>query len=71
MLGRLGLHLAGRRNVGKQRQVDEAGALGAEFLSELADRFEERKAFDVADRAADLAEDEVLVGDVAEDEFLA
>ena len=80
VLGRLCLHLAGGGDVGQQRQVDEDGALGAEFLAQLANGFEEGQAFDVADRAADFAQDEInplprivqdegfdLVGDVRND----
>ena len=59
MLGRLGLHLAGRRDVGHQRQVDEDGCVARQLVAELADRLEERQALDVADGAADLDEHEV------------
>src|SRR5262249_46216461 len=38
--------------------------------AELADRLEEGEALDVADRAADLAEDEILAGEVGLDELL-
>ncbi len=59
--------------------MDEQRLRAPEFVTELADRFEERQAFDVADGAADLGEDEVdavvaggdelfdLVGDVGND----
>ena len=39
-------------------------ALAPELVAELADRLEERQAFDVADRAADLAQHEILVVEV-------
>ena len=39
-------------------------------LLQLADRLDERQAFDVADRAADLADDEIEAVDVGEGEFL-
>ena len=42
----------------------------AELVAELADRFEERQALDVADRAADLAQHEILVAEVGLDPFL-
>ena len=79
MLGRLGLQLAGGRDVGQQRQVDVDDVAARQVVAELADRLEERQALDVADRAADLdqheiealvaVEDEVLdrVGDVRDD----
>ncbi len=54
VLGRLGLQLAGGRDVGQQRQVDVAGVVPALLDAHLADRFEEGQRLDVADRAADL-----------------
>jgi hypothetical protein len=53
MLGRLGLQLAGGRDVGQQREVDETGALAAFFDAHLADGLQERQRLDVADGAAD------------------
>ena len=50
--------------------MDVHRAFAAELVAELADRFEERRAFDVADRAAHLDQDEVLVVRVGQDEFL-
>ena len=50
--------------------MDEHGALAAELVAELADRLEERQALDVADRAADLADHEILVRHAVEDELL-
>ena len=70
MLGRLGLQFAGRGDPRHQGQMHEAHALAAELVAELADRFEERQALDVADRAADLAQHEILVGKIGGDEFL-
>ena len=61
MLGRLGLQLAGRLQIGHQGVVDEDGVAMGQFLGELADRLEERQALDVADRAADLAQHEIGV----------
>ena len=78
MLRRLGLQLAGRTDVRHQRQVDVDRVVAADVLAELPDGFEKRQALDVADRAADLDEDDVdvaadradavldLVGDVRE-----
>ncbi len=70
MLGRLGLELAGRGDPRHQRQVHIHDLLAPEFVAELPDRLEERQAFDVADRAADLAQDEILAVDIGLDEFL-
>src|SRR5437879_6194320 len=53
MLGRLGLEFAGRGDPRDQGEVHKAHALAAELVAELADRFEERQAFDAADRAAE------------------
>ena len=51
--------------------MDEQRALAAQLVAELADRFEERQAFDVADRAADFAQHEILVAvELGGDEFL-
>ena len=74
------LSLAGRLEVGHQRQVDVQAVLLADVEGELADRFEERQPLDVADGAADLGDDHVhvvggqladgrldLVGDVRDD----
>ena len=59
MLGRLGLQLAGGFDIGQQRQMDETGMVAAQLVAELADGLEERQALDVADRAADLAKQEI------------
>ena len=61
MLRRLGLQLARGRNVGHQRQVDEDRRAARKLVTELADRFEERQALDVADRAADFDEHEIHI----------
>jgi hypothetical protein len=70
MLRRLGLQLTRRRDVWNQRQVHEHRAFLAKLVAELADRFEERQALDVADGAADLAQHEVLIAEVGLDPFL-
>ena len=59
MLGRLGLQLARGLDIGQQRQMHETGMFAAELVAELADGLEERQALDIADRAADLAEQEI------------
>ena len=79
VLRRLGLQLAGGADERHQREVDVERVLAADVLPQLADRLDERQALDVADRAADLDEDDVdvlrdradavldLVGDVRDD----
>ena len=61
VLRRLGLQLAGRLQIRHQREVDVEAVLLAHVERELADRFQERLALDVADRAADLGDDDVDV----------
>ena len=70
LLGRLGLELAGRRDPRHQGRVDADRIVAAEVVPQLADRFDERQAFDVADRAADLADDEIDAVGIGEREFL-
>ena len=70
MLGRLGLELARRRNPRHQGQVNEQRAVAAKLVAQLADGFEERQALDVADRAADLAEQEIGIAAIGADELL-
>ncbi len=50
--------------------MHEEGPARAELVAELADRLQERQALDVADRAADLADQEIDVLDIGADEFL-
>ena len=64
VLGRLGLQLARVADVRHQRQVDEHAAAATDVDRELADRLQERERLDVADRAADLGDDEVDVARV-------
>ena len=44
-----------------EREVDEHAALAAQLALELADRLEERKRLDVADRSADLRDHDIEV----------
>ncbi len=80
MLGGLGLQLAGRLQIGDQRQVDVQAISLADVERELADGLQKRLAFDVAHRAADLGDHDVdvvvgqfvdaildFVGDVGDD----
>ena len=80
VLGRLGLLLASWADERHQRHVDVADVVAADHVAELADCFEEREDLDVADRAADLGDDDVdivarhplnpafdFVGDVRDD----
>ena len=50
--------------------MDESGLVAAQVVAELADGLEERQAFDVAHRAADLHQQEIQIVDVRHDEFL-
>ena len=59
VLGRLGLQLAGRRQVGHQRDVQEEAVVPADVVAHLAGRLEERQRLDVADGAADLGDHDV------------
>ena len=62
VLGRLGLELARRADVRQQRDVQEEDVVAADLVAHLADGLEERQRLDVADRAADLGDDDVDVG---------
>ena len=62
VLGRLGLQLAGRADVGHQRDVQEEHVVAADLVADLADGLEERQRLDVADGAADLGDHHVDVG---------
>ena len=61
VLGRLGLQLAGRADVGHQRDVQEEAVVAADVVADLAGRLEERQRLDVADGAADLGDHDVDV----------
>ena len=80
VLRRLGLQLARRADVRHQRDVQEEAVVAAEVVAHLTGSLEERLRLDVADRAADLGDDDVdvvvrlrahagldLVGDVRDD----
>ena len=62
VLGRLGLQLAGRADVGHQGDVQEEAVVAADVVSDLPGGLEERQRLDVADRAADLGDHHVDVG---------
>src|SRR5579864_449223 len=62
VLGRLGLELAGRTYVRQQRQVYEQGAIALQLAMDLAQRLQKRLAFDVADGAAHLGDDDLRIG---------
>jgi hypothetical protein len=70
MLGRLGLELSRRRDMRQQGQVNENGPVASQFIGLLADGLQKRQAFDIADRAADLAQHEIGIPDVVGYEFL-
>ena len=79
VLRRLGLQFAGGADERDERQVNVERVLTSHVLAQLTNRFDERKAFDVADRSADLDQHDVdisrdrpdavldLVGDVRND----
>ena len=48
-------------DVGQQRDVQEEDVVAADLVADLAGRLEERQRLDVADRAADLGDDDVDV----------
>src|ERR1700752_1569471 len=50
--------------------MDEQRPLAAELVAELADGFEERQALDVADGAADLADQEIRIARLRAAEIL-
>ena len=59
VLRRLRLQLAGRLDERHERHVDVHDVLRPDLAPELAHRLEERERLDVADRAADLGDDDV------------
>ena len=59
VLGRFGLQLAGRADEWHECQMNVQRVLATDVLPKLPDRFDERQALDVADRAADFDEDDV------------
>ena len=59
VLGRLGLQLAGRPDVGHQGDVDEEAVVAPDLVAGLPGGLEERQRLDVADGAADLGDHDV------------
>ncbi len=59
VLRRLGLELAGRRQVRHQADVQEEDVVAADVVADLTGRLQERQRLDVADRATDLGDDHV------------
>ena len=59
VLRRFGLELAGGRDKRHQRQMHVQNIFAAEVPAELAHRFEERQALDIADRPADFDDDQI------------
>ena len=70
MLRRLGLQFARGRNIRQQRQVNIDDMAARQVVAELADRLEERQAFDVADGAADFDQHEIDALVAFQDELL-
>ena len=69
MLSRFGFHLTGGCDVGQQRQVHEQRVLRPELGPHLPDRLEKRKRFDVADRTANFAQDEIVIALIRKRKF--
>ena len=72
VLRRFGFQFARGGDVRHQRDVNEERVAGAFFVAHLANRFQKRQRFDVADRAADLDDDDVrlvFLGDRADRVF--
>ena len=61
MLRRFRLELRGRLQIRHQRQVDVEAIFLADVQGKLPDRFQERLAFDIADRAADFGNHDVNI----------
>ncbi len=61
MLRRLRFQLAGRFQIRHQREMDIQAVFLANIERKLADRFQERLAFDIADRAADFGDDDINI----------
>ncbi len=70
VLRRLGLELARAGDEREEREMDVDRLMARQVVAELADRLEERQPLDVADGAADLAQDEVEAVVAVADEFL-
>jgi hypothetical protein len=59
VLGRLGLELFGRADVGNEGDMQVEGVLTPDVVAELPDGLEEGKALDVADGASHLGDDDI------------
>ena len=70
MLGRLGLEFPGCSQIRHQGQVYVHAPAGVEILSQLADRFEKRQAFDITHGAADLGQDKIHIAGFGQRELL-
>ena len=70
MLRGLGLEFAGARYEGQQREVNVDGMMPRQVIAQLTDGLEEWQALDVADRAADFAENEINSFVALQNEFL-
>src|SRR5580704_4112065 len=70
MLGGLGLQFARAWNERQQREMNVDRVPARQFIAELADRLKKGEAFDIADGASDLDEDEIGALVAAEHESL-
>jgi hypothetical protein len=62
LLGRFGFDFSGGANEGKEGDVDEADIFAPDLERELPEGFEEEVAFNIADCATDLGDDDIDVG---------
>src|SRR5215813_6643494 len=70
MLSGLGLEFARARDEGHQGKMDVQRVPTRQIVAQLPDRLEKRQAFDIADRAADLAQNEIKAFVAFPDEIL-
>ncbi len=70
MRRRLGFQLAGRGDERDKRKMDEQRPFRPQLVAQLTYRLQERQSLDIAHRSTDLAQNEILVVEVADDELL-
>ena len=70
MLGRLGLQLTSRGDIGHQRQMQKQAARRAQLIGQLPYGFKKGQALNIAHRAADFDEDEIIGLSIGLNRFL-
>ena len=68
VLGRFGFHLTGGGNEGKQGQMHENGLTARQIILQLTNGLEKGQSFNIAYRAANLAQHEIQIFHIALDE---